>query len=252
MVSSVFQFLHSADIHLDSPLIGLTGVEGRIAERIRSAPRAAFEALVERAIEDKVDFLIIAGDLYDGTWRDYKTGLFFSEQMGRLNQARIPVYLLHGNHDAESQITKPLVLPENVSVFDTRKAETFQIEELNVALHGQSFRERAVTGQSGARLPQADRGCVQHRGSTHSTGRDGRARQLCAVHCAGTGGEGIRLLGAWPWIYHGWSKKHMRAYVNEFTFRLNAGNVKIDTKDRLASLFGGMRGKTITYAQLTS
>ena len=140
-----FRFLHAADIHLDSPLIGLASVEGRVAERIRTAPRAAFEALVERAIEDEVDFLVIAGDLYDGTWRDYKTGLFFAEHMGRLNQARIPVYVLHGNHDAESQITKPLSLPDNVSVFGTRKAETFRFEELNVALHGQSFREKAVT-----------------------------------------------------------------------------------------------------------
>jgi len=140
-----FRFLHAADIHLDSPLIGLASVEGRVAERIRTAPRAAFEALVERAIEDEVDFLVIAGDLYDGTWRDYKTGLFFAEQMGRLNQARIPVYVLHGNHDAESQITKPLVLPDNVSVFGAREAETFRIDELNVALHGQSFREKAVT-----------------------------------------------------------------------------------------------------------
>ena len=141
---SAFRFLHAADIHIDSPLIGLASVEGRAAERIRTAPRAAFEALAERAIEDEVDFLVIAGDLYDGTWRDYKTGLFFAEQMGRLNQARIPVYLLHGNHDAESQITKPLVLPDNVCVFGARKAETFRIEGLNVALHGQSFREKAV------------------------------------------------------------------------------------------------------------
>ena len=139
-----FRFLHAADIHIDSPLIGLASVEGRVAERIRTAPRAAFEALVERAIEDEVDFLVIAGDLYDGTWRDYKTGLFFAEQMGRLNQARIPVYVLHGNHDAESQITKPLSLPDNVGVFGTRKAQTFRIEELNVVLHGQSFPEKAV------------------------------------------------------------------------------------------------------------
>jgi DNA repair exonuclease SbcCD nuclease subunit len=139
-----FRFLHAADIHLDSPLIGLASVEGRVADRIRTAPRAAFEALVERAIEDEVDFLVIAGDLYDGTWRDYKTGLFFAEQMGRLNQARVPVYVLHGNHDAESQITKPLSLPDNVSVFGTRKAQTFRIEELNVVLHGQSFPEKAV------------------------------------------------------------------------------------------------------------
>ena len=140
-----FRFLHAADIHLDSPLKGLTGYEGHIAERIRSAPRAAFEQLIERAFDEKVDFLIIAGDLYDGTWRDYKTGLFFAEQMGMLNQAGIPVFLVYGNHDAESQLTRPLVLPDNVKVFSGRRPETLQIETLNVALHGQSFRQRDVT-----------------------------------------------------------------------------------------------------------
>ena len=70
-----FRFLHAADIHLDSPLIGLASVEGRVAERIRTAPRAAFEALVERAIEDEVDFLVIAGDLYDGTARSHPIAL---------------------------------------------------------------------------------------------------------------------------------------------------------------------------------
>ncbi len=69
-----FRFFHAADIHLDSPLTGLANIEGRVAERIRTAPRAAFEALVERAIDNGLDFLVIAGDLYDGTWRDYKTG----------------------------------------------------------------------------------------------------------------------------------------------------------------------------------
>ena len=140
-----FRFFHAADTHLDSPLTGLAGIEGRVAERIRSAPRAAFEALVERAIQDQVDFFVIAGDLYDGTWRDYKTGLFFGEQMGRLNQAGIPVFVLHGNHDAESQITRPLALPDNVRVFGAQNAQTFQLNKLNVALHGQSFGEKAVT-----------------------------------------------------------------------------------------------------------
>ena len=140
-----FRFFHAADIHLDSPLTGLAGIQGRVAERIRSAPRAAFEALVERAIQDQLDFVVIAGDLYDGTWRDYKTGLFFSEQMGRLNQAGVPVFVLHGNHDAESQIARSLRLPGNVRVFGARVAETFRLDELGVALHGQSFREKAVT-----------------------------------------------------------------------------------------------------------
>ena len=53
-------------------------------------------------------------------------------------------------------------------------------------------------------------------------------------------------------VYHNWSKKHCRAYVDEFTFRLNEGNCEIDTEDRLASLFLAMVGKKITYAELTA
>ena len=140
-----FRFLHAADIHLDSPLKGLAGQEGNAAERVRTATREALDHLVSLAIEEKVDFLIIAGDLYDGDWRDYKTGLFLVGQIGRLNNTGISVYLLHGNHDAESQITKRLDLPDNVHVFGTRKPETFVLGELNVALHGQSFRQRDVT-----------------------------------------------------------------------------------------------------------
>lgn len=142
---SSFRFLHAADIHLDSPLKGLAGQEGGAAERIRTATREAFDQLIGLAIEEQVAFLIIAGDLYDGDWRDYKTGLFFAAQMGRLNQAGIPCFLLYGNHDAESQITRRLVFPENVRAFGSRKPETITLEELDVALHGQSFRQRDVT-----------------------------------------------------------------------------------------------------------
>ena len=92
----------------------MAGHEGRAVERIRSATREAFDQLIGNVIDEDVDFLIIAGDLYDGDWRDYKTGLFLTAQMGRLNKVGIPVYLLHGNHDAESQITRRLELPENV------------------------------------------------------------------------------------------------------------------------------------------
>jgi len=140
-----FRFFHAADIHLDSPLRGLAGQEGNAVARVRTATREAFDTLVGLTIEERVDFLIIAGDLYDGDWRDYKTGLFFAAQMGRLNKEGIPVYLLHGNHDAESQITRRLDLPDNVHVFGTRKPETYALVKLKVALHGQSFRQRDVT-----------------------------------------------------------------------------------------------------------
>ena len=139
---SSFRFLHAADIHLDSPLKGLAG---SAAERIHTATREALDRLVGLAIEEQVAFLIIAGDLYDGDWRDYKTGLFFVSQMGRLHEAGIPVYLLYGNHDAESQITRRLTLPDNVRVFGSRKPQSCQIDDLGVVLHGQSFGKRDIT-----------------------------------------------------------------------------------------------------------
>ncbi|MCF2523220.1 DNA repair exonuclease [Bradyrhizobium sp. G127] len=140
-----FRFIHTGDIHLDSPLKGLSGQDGAAADRIRTATRAAFHNLITRAIEEEVAFIIIAGDLYDGDWRDYHTGLFFVKQMGRLAKAGIGVFLLYGNHDAESQITRRLVLPENVNVFSARKPQTFRRDDLSVALHGQSFKQRDVT-----------------------------------------------------------------------------------------------------------
>ncbi len=150
---SSFRFIHAADIHLDSPLIGLAGQEGSAANRIRAATRESFDALIELALNEEVDFLVIAGDLYDGDWRDFKTGLFFARQMGRLAEARIPVFLLHGNHDAQSQITRRLSLPGNVTTFPARRPETFRLDKLGVALHGQSYRQRDMPDNMSAAYP---------------------------------------------------------------------------------------------------
>lgn len=139
------KFIHAADIHLDSPLRGLAAYPDAPAERLRTATRDAFYNLVSRSIEESVDFVVIAGDVYDGDWKDFNTGLFFVRQMGRLRQAGIPVYLLYGNHDAESEMTKGLELPDNVHVFSSRKTETFQMDALKVALHGRSFKVATTT-----------------------------------------------------------------------------------------------------------
>lgn len=139
------RFIHAADIHLDSPLIGLSAYPDAPAERLRTATRDAFENLVSLAIDEAVDFLVIAGDLYDGTWKDFNTGIYFARQVGRLKQAGIPVYLLYGNHDAESEMTKKLTFPDNVHVFPSNKATTFTLPELRVALHGRSFKVAATT-----------------------------------------------------------------------------------------------------------
>jgi exonuclease SbcD len=77
-----------------------------------------------------VDFVLHAGDLYNGDWKDYKTGLFFVAQMARLNEAGIRVFVVRKNHDAERQITRYLRLPDNVTMFSTRIPETGIVDDL--------------------------------------------------------------------------------------------------------------------------
>ena len=139
------KFIHTADIHLDSPLHGLANYADAPADQLRGASRDAFVQLVDRAIDESIDFMVIAGDLYDGDWRDYNTGIFFVREMGRLKRAGIPVFVLFGNHDAENEMTRRLTLPDNVFTFDSRKPQTHRLDELQVALHGQSFKVKAVT-----------------------------------------------------------------------------------------------------------
>lgn len=139
------KFIHTADLHIDSPLRGLAAYDDAPAERLRTATREAFQNLVSIAIDEQVDFMVIAGDIYDGDWKDFNTGLFFVAQMGRLKKAGIPVFLLYGNHDAEADMTRSLALPDNVRVFPSRKADSFRLPELKVALHGRSFRVSATT-----------------------------------------------------------------------------------------------------------
>jgi DNA repair protein SbcD/Mre11 len=169
-----FTFIHAADIHLDSPLTGLEQYEGAPVEKIRSATRDAFRNLVDTAIDRKVAFVIIAGDLYDGDWKDYNTGLFFASQMVRLQKEQIKVFLIRGNHDAASLITKELKLPENVKEFSIREPESYIIESLGVAIHGQGFASRSVEDNLVKNYPKRKDGYLNigilH---TSATGREG-------------------------------------------------------------------------------
>lgn len=143
----MIRFLHAADVHLDSPLEGLERYDDGLAESARGATRKALVKLVDYALEAKVDFVLIAGDLYDGDWKDYNTGLFFVRQAARLRDAGIPLFMIAGNHDAQSHMTRSLRV-ENAdglpAMFASREPERRVLEDLGVAVHGQSFSQREV------------------------------------------------------------------------------------------------------------
>lgn len=169
-----WKYVHSADLHLDSPLRGLERYEGAPVERIRTATRRAMQNLVGLCIDEKASLLLLAGDLFDGQWKDYATGLFFVAQMSKLREAGVQVVLVRGNHDAASQITKGLRLPENVVELPARRPGTHPIERLGVAVHGQSFATRAVTDDLSAHYPEPIAG-VLNIGLLHTCldGREG-------------------------------------------------------------------------------
>ncbi len=125
-------------------------------EQIRLAARRAFDNLVQLAIDEQVAFVLLAGDLYDGDWKDYNTGIYFVNRMGRLREAGIPVIMVSGNHDAASQITRSLKLPDNVTLFPHRSVGTLHLDHLGVAIHGQSFSARSVMDDLVRNYPQGD------------------------------------------------------------------------------------------------
>ena len=164
----MFKFIHAADIHLDSPLLKLDAYEGAPAAEIRGATRRAFENLVRTAIEEAVAFVVIAGDLFDGEWKDYNTGLYLVSQMSKLREAGIPVVGVAGNHDAASTITKSLRLPGNVHLLPADQPATTRLEGLDVAVHGQSFGSPAVTSDLSRLYPAAVPGCFSEREASAS------------------------------------------------------------------------------------
>ena len=142
----MFKFIHAADIHLDSPLKGLELYDGAPADEIRGATRRALENLVDLATDREADFVLIAGDVYDGDWKDHNTGLFFVSQMTQLRKADIPVVMISGNHDAANKMTKSLPLPENVELLSftqPRTASSKKLHDLGVAVQGLSFAKAA-------------------------------------------------------------------------------------------------------------
>lgn len=136
--------IHAADLHIDSPLRGLGRIEGAPVDDIRLATRRAFSRLVDTCLEDQAALLILAGDVFDGEWRDFNTGLFFVRELARLRDVGTRVVMVRGNHDAESVLARHIPLPEHVHTFPAEAAGTLELPGLGLAVHGQSYGNRSV------------------------------------------------------------------------------------------------------------
>lgn len=170
------KFLHAADLHLDSPLRGLARHDDAPVDELRGATRAAFNNLVELAIEEQVAFVLLAGDLYDGTWQDFSTAIFLARKLGDLDRAGIRVFGVLGNHDAQSKLTRALEKPKNLILFPANTPQTEVLNDLDVAIHGQSFGQQHIEENLAAGFPAAKPGMFNI-GLLHTSldGREGHA-----------------------------------------------------------------------------
>jgi len=150
------RILHAADLHIDSPLRGLTRYDGAPVEEMQLATRRATENLVQAAIDYEVDLVVIAGDVFDGDWKDYSTGLFWTQQLGKLRDHKIPAVIVAGNHDAASDFSRRLTLPDNVTQLSTSKPETKRFDDLDLMVVGQGYGSKSMPNDLAAGFPLAD------------------------------------------------------------------------------------------------
>ena len=214
-----FKFIHAADLHLDSPLLGLAGKSADFAARIEAASREAFDNLVGLAIDERCRFVLLAGDIFDGDLRNFQTGLYFVEGMRRLGEAGIDVFMILGNHDSQNRFADKLSLTQNVHVFPKTAATSRSLEDVRVTVHGRSYPRWDVSEDIAREYPPATAGMLNI-GVLHTA-------------CAGSEGDHARYAPCTPeqlanhgYDYWALGHVHERAILSEDPHIVYSGNLQ--------------------------
>ena len=137
-----FQFVHTADLHLDSPFRGLSEVAPTLQSVLREATFQAFENIINLCIDRQVKFLLIAGDIHDESDRSLRALTRLRQGFDRLAEHHIPVFMCHGNHDPLTGWSERFSWPDNVCVFDAKEvvARPVVVQGDEIArIYGMSF-----------------------------------------------------------------------------------------------------------------
>lgn len=214
-----FKFIHAADLHLDSPLLGLAGKSADFAARIEAASREAFDNLIELAIAEGCRFLLLAGDIFDGDLRNFQTGLYFAEGMRRLGEAGIDVLMVLGNHDSQNRFADKLSMTPNVHVFPKAAASSRSLDDVGVTVHGRSYPRWDLSEDIAREYPPASAGMLNI-GVLHTA-------------CAGSEGDHARYAPCTPeqlanhgYDYWALGHVHERAILSEHPHIVYPGNLQ--------------------------
>jgi DNA repair exonuclease SbcCD nuclease subunit len=142
------RFVHASDLHLDATFGGVDATDEKVAGALERSTLEALDRVVQLCIDRKVDFLVIAGDLYNSSDHSLRAELAFQRAMRRLADAGIDAFVVRGNHDPADGWSAGLELPESVVVFPADRVERCEVirdGEVLCAVYGRSFGTRQVT-----------------------------------------------------------------------------------------------------------
>ena len=145
MTQSEIRFVHAADLHLDSPFTGLkSSAPTHVADDLCNATFAAYDNIVALCLDEQVDALLIAGDIYDAADRSLRAQLRFADGIHRLAAAGIRSFVCHGNHDPLDGWQARLDLPDLCTRFGPTlgTAPVFPDDPQRAMVHGISYRTR--------------------------------------------------------------------------------------------------------------
>jgi DNA repair protein SbcD/Mre11 len=166
-----FTFAHAADLHLDSPFKGLTKVPAAVRERLRESTFAALRGLLDVVRRDKVDFVVLAGDLFDAADRSLRAQLRLQRALGEMTALGAQVFVVHGNHDPESGRQAKLDWPQGVHVFGSDGVDCVPAYtrngELAAHVYGISYPSASVTDNLALRF-KAKEGAPFHLALLHA------------------------------------------------------------------------------------
>ena len=142
------RFVHASDLHLDASFGGVDATDDTVAGAFSRSTIEALDRVVALCIEREVDFLVIAGDLFNSADRSLRGELAFQRAMRRLAEKGIAAFVVQGNHDPADGWSAGLELPDSVVVFSAGEVERrpfMRDGEVVCAVYGRSFPSRQVT-----------------------------------------------------------------------------------------------------------
>ena len=137
-MSASFRFIHCSDLHLGSSFAGMSSNDSELGERMRSSLFDALNAIVAKAREEKVDFVIFSGDIFDNS---NETPLTRSRFADALAEIKVPCFIAFGNHDYKRRWEGSIPFPKNAFVFPEKvvKIKFIKNKKLAAIISGASI-----------------------------------------------------------------------------------------------------------------